>query len=264
MLLLASTITEQHTWNKLLFCCTAVVLNLAEVTNFHSSITGDPGLVTDLQWFKLLVHNWRLNLRHLFLSEANYYLSLVSGKTNTHTHEVRRQMNSHRINRVWACLYTSTLCLPQGRRTHTNNYCGIGSVVNSQLLLITQHKLTQLPTRSGQLRCNTTPVCKLHQQTVGVHGAAVVRGLDPQMDGFTHNRNHVQSSPTALSGSPTWSPADDLFLERGRDFLLANWRETHFQASRAAHLAYNLIIDEEGREQMQLLRSFNVNKIKCF
>lgn len=173
-------------------------------------------------------------------------------------------MNSHRINRVWACLYTPTLCLPRGRRTHTNNCCGIGSVVNSQLLLITQHKLTQLPTCSGQLRCNTTPVCKLHQQTVGVHGAAAVRGLDPQMDGFTHNRNHVQSSPTALSGSPTWSPTDDLFLERGRDFLLTNWRETHFQASRAAHLAYNLIIDEEGREQMQLLRSFNVNKIKCF
>lgn len=62
-----------------------MVLILAVFTNFHGFITGDPGLVTDLQQFKLLAHNWRLNWRHLFLSEADYHLSLVKGKPNKHT-----------------------------------------------------------------------------------------------------------------------------------------------------------------------------------
>lgn len=85
-----------------------MVLTLAEVTIFHSFITGDPGLVTDLQRFKLLAHHWRLNWRQLFLSEVDYYLSLVSDKTNTHTHQAHRQINSHGINRAWARLYKST------------------------------------------------------------------------------------------------------------------------------------------------------------
>lgn len=67
-----------------------MVLTLAEVTIFHSFITGDPGLVTDLQRFKLLAHHWRLNWRQLFLSEVDYYLSLVSDKTNTHTKHTDR------------------------------------------------------------------------------------------------------------------------------------------------------------------------------
>lgn len=158
---------------------------------------------------------------------------------------------------MWACLH-KPLRLPPGRSTHRNSCHGIGSVANSQLLLSTRHKLPRLPTRSGQYYTG------LPRQTVSAHGAGVAPGLDSRISGSARNRSWVQSSPAALSGSPTWSPADDLFMERGRDFLLANWRETHFQASRAAHLTYSFVIEEEGRVQTQLLSSFNVNKIKWF
>lgn len=173
-------------------------------------------------------------------------------------------MNSHRINRVWACLYTSTLCLPQGRCTHTNNCCGIGSVVNSQLLLITQHKLTQLPTRSRQLRCNTTQVCKLHQQTVGVHGAAC-RSRFGSSNGWFYLQ---QESRSEQSCSTFWQPylkSHRWSVSGERKGFPPHKLEKHISKPRELlTLAYNLIINEEGREQMQLLRSFNVNKIKCF
>lgn len=88
-----------------------MVLILAVFTNFHGFITGDPGLVTDLQQFKLLAHNWRLNWRHLFLSEADYHLSLVKGKPNTH--QAHRQMDSRGI-KASVSLLTQTSAFTAG------------------------------------------------------------------------------------------------------------------------------------------------------
>lgn len=129
---------------------------------------------------------------------------------------------------AWACLH-KPLHLPPGRSTYRNSCHGIGSVANSQLLLITQHKLPWLPTHSG----NTTLVCPC-RLAVSAQGAGTVPGLESKS--VVLLTTGVQSSPVTLSGNLTWSPADDLFMERGRDFLLTSWRETHFQASRATHL----------------------------
>lgn len=91
-----------------------MVLTLTAFTNFHGFITGDPGLVTDLQQFKLLAHNWRLNWRHLFLSEGDYHLSLVRGKPNKHTtHQAHRQMDSHGI-KASVSLLTQTSAFTNG------------------------------------------------------------------------------------------------------------------------------------------------------
>lgn len=84
-----------------------------------------------------------------------------------------------------------------------NSCCGTGSVTSSQLLLITQHKLIWLPARSGQLRCDSAAVWKLHRQTAGAPSSGGVLGLDPQVNGFTCNGRRGQDGPTALSGSPT-------------------------------------------------------------
>lgn len=80
--------------------------------------------------------------------------------------------------------------------------------------------------------------CNSRQRVCNVFLQAVVQGLDPQTDPSPPNRSQALSSPTALPDSPI----DDLFMQKGRDLLLAKWKEIHFHASGAAHFVTSLSV----------------------
>lgn len=154
----------------------------------------------------------------------------------THTTQVHREINSHGINRVNACLYKPILHLPQSRKKDTQLLSW--NRKHSKFTALTNYraKLTELPTCSRQLHCNTTPVCKLHQQTVSSLGAAAVQSLEPQwmvlLTTGVQFRAALQHFLAALPEAP-----EMICLWRKEGISSSQIEGKHFQALRAARLA---------------------------